>query len=184
VTFGAHESREVVEIVHHLETKGFPRKHILLMGRSLGASVGLLALAKLEAEGLGPLAGIVWEGAPASSRSFGERLVRGPANRPWHSWVAPLAGWAGSRWAGWKGSYDPAATDLLRQVQVPLQTPSLCFLATQDRLAEPEVQRQLADRFRRIRVLEVPTWHLNCSPALGPAYAQAIRDFTTETLPN
>lgn len=183
VTFGARESREVVAMVHHLEAQGTPRRRILLMGRSLGASIGLLALSQLEAEGGGPLAGLVWEGAPASSRSFGERLVRGPKDRLWHPFVAPLAGWAGSRLAGWKADYDPDATDLLQQVRGPLATPSLCFLALADRLAEPRAQRALAARFTRIRVVEVPTWHLNCSPVLGPRYAQAIRDFTAETLP-
>ena len=44
VTFGALESRDVVRIVHHLEASGLERRRILLMGRSLGASVGLLAL--------------------------------------------------------------------------------------------------------------------------------------------
>jgi hypothetical protein len=84
VTFGARESEEVVEIVHGLEAQGTPRGRILLMGRSLGASVGLLALARLEREGRGPLGGIIWEGAPASSRDFAE---------PWP------AAWPGSRGA-------------------------------------------------------------------------------------
>jgi len=63
-------------MVHHLETTGVPRRRILLMGRSLGASVGLLALVELEREGRGPLAGIIWEARSASSRDFAERLVR------------------------------------------------------------------------------------------------------------
>ena len=182
VTFGAEESKEVVTVVHHLEAQGFPRGRILLLGRSLGASVGLLALAKLEAEDQGPLAGLIWEGAPASSRSFGERLVRGPKDRLWHPWVAPLAGWVGSRWAGWKGHYAPAETDLLRQVRGPLLTPSLCFLASQDRLADPDVQRSLTKRFERIRTVEADTWHLNCAQVLGPSYTQAIHDFTAESM--
>ena len=72
---GARE--EVVKAVHQLESEGVPRRRIILMGRSLGASVGLLALARLEAEG-GRLGGIIWEGAPLSSRDFAERLV------PWY----------------------------------------------------------------------------------------------------
>lgn len=178
VTFGVTESRDVVRIVHHLEASGIPRRQILLMGRSLGASVGLLALADLEREGRGPLAGLVWEGAPASSRSFAERLVRGPVDRWWHI-LAPPIGAMASRAAGRMGGYDPADTDLLgRTAGFRFATPSLCFLATQDRLAPPEAQRALAARFATIQVVEVPTWHLHCSEVLGPRYAGAIREAT------
>lgn len=183
VTFGARESMEVVRIVHHLEASGIPRHRILLMGRSLGASVGLLALADLEREGRGPLAGIIWEGAPASSRSFAERLVRGPEDRWWHI-LAPTIGALASRAAGWMGQYTPQETDLLARTKgLSLVTPSLCFLATQDRLAPPDVQRDLADRFQDSRVVEVPTWHLHCAEVLGPAYAQAIREAVSSWMP-
>lgn len=178
VTFGARESQEVVRIIHHLESRGTPRRKILLMGRSLGASVGLLALATLEAEGRGPMGGIIWEGAPASSQSFGERLVRGPKDRLWHPLVAPLSGWLGSQWAGQMGHYDAKETALLHHVRGPLKTPSLCFLATQDRLADPVVQRILAQRFEGGQVFEADTWHLNCPQVLGPRYALAIQTFT------
>lgn len=178
VTFGVSESQEVVRMVHHLEASGLPRRRILLMGRSLGASVGLLALADLEREGRGPLAGLVWEGAPASSRSFAERLVRGPVDRWWHL-LAPPIGAMASRGAGHMGGYDPADTDLLRRTEgLRFATPSLCFLATQDRLAPPEVQRAMAARFLTSQVIEVPTWHLHCSEVLGPRYAGAIREAT------
>ncbi|WP_243315854.1 alpha/beta hydrolase [Geothrix paludis] len=178
VTFGVTESQDVVRMVHHLEASGIPRRRILLMGRSLGASVGLLALADLEREGRGPLAGLVWEGAPASSRSFAERLVRGPADRWWHL-LAPPIGAMASRAAGRMGGYDPADTDLLRRTAgLRFATPSLCFLATQDRLAPPEVQRAMAARFITSQVIEVPTWHLHCSEVLGPRYAGAIREAT------
>ena len=174
VTFGAEESRDVIRIVHHLETHGTPRNRILLLGRSLGASVGLLALADLEREGKGPLAGIIWEGAPASSRSFAERLVRGPVDRTWHV-LAPAIGAAAAFAAGRMGGYAPEDTDLLRRTAgLRFTTPSLCFLATQDRLAPPEVQRSLAARFQQGSVIEVPTWHLHCADALGPAYTGAI----------
>ena len=118
VTFGALEALEVVRVVHHLEATGIPRHRILLLGRSLGASVGLLALADLEREGRGPLAGIIWEGAPASSRSFAERLVRGPKDKLWHV-LAPPIGAAASALAGQMGGYDPARTDLLRRTAGP-----------------------------------------------------------------
>ena len=65
-----------------------------------------------------------------------------------------------------------------------LATPGLCFIAGQDRLAPPPVQRELAARFQRIRRLEVPTWHLHCSEILGPAYAEAIRAATRAWLPD
>lgn len=183
VTFGARESAEVVRIVHHLEDTGVPRHRILLMGRSLGASVGLLALADLEREGRGPLGGIIWEGAPASSRSFAERLVRGPVDRWWHV-LAPVIGALASQAAGRMGHYEPAETDLLARTEgLSLVTPSLCFLATQDRLAPPEVQRVLASRFRDTRLVEVPTWHLHCAEALGPGYAQAIGEAVAAWLP-
>jgi hypothetical protein len=174
VTFGAREPEEVVRIVHHLEAGGTARRRILLMGRSLGASVGLLALQALEAEGRGPLGGIVWEGAPLSSRDFAERLVRGPKDRAWHL-AAPLIGSLAAARAGSLGAYDPAETDLLARVKGPFSTPSLCFIAAQDRLAPAPGQRALASRFRTIRTVEVPTWHLNCAPVLGPRYAVAIR---------
>lgn len=183
VTFGATESREVIQIIHHLEATGMPRQRILLMGRSLGASVALLALADLEKEGKGPLAGVIWEGAPASSRSFAERLVRGPQDRWWHI-LAPAIGGIASRWAGWLGQYEPLDTDLLRRTEgLQFATPSLCFLATEDRLAPPAVQRAVAARFQNSRILEVPTWHLHCSEIMGPAYAAEIRKATRAWLP-
>lgn len=183
VTFGAMESREVVRMVHHLEASGVERHRILLLGRSLGASVGLLALADLEREGRGPLAGLIWEGAPASSRSFAERLVRGPEDRWWHL-LAPPIGAAAAVAAGRMGGYVPEDTDLLGRTRgMRLATPSLCFLATQDRLAPPEVQRTLAAQFQRSRVIEVPTWHLHCAEALGPAYTGAIRSAVDEWFP-
>jgi len=149
------------------------------MGRSLGASVGLLALADLEWEGRGPLAGLIWEGAPASSRGFAERLVRGPEDRWWHV-LAPPIGAIASRAAGRMGGYDPADTDLLHRTEgLRFATPGLCFLATQDRLAPPAVQRAMAARFASGRVIEVPTWHLHCSDVLGAGYAGAIREATT-----
>jgi dienelactone hydrolase len=174
VTFGARESEEVVRMVHHLEAAGVPRRRIVLLGRSLGASVGLLALAELEREGRGPLAGIIWEGAPASSRSFAERLVRGPKDRWWHL-LAPSIGAMAASAAGRMGGYAPADTDLVRRLGgLQLATPSLCFLASQDRLAPPEVQRTLARHFQTSRVLEVPTWHLHCAEVLGAGYTGAI----------
>lgn len=183
VTFGARESLEVVNIVHHLEAQGLHRSRIILMGRSLGASVGLLALARLEGEGRGPLGGLIWEGAPEGSRSFGERLVRGPQDRFWHPLVAPLAGDLGSRWAALRGGYRREDTEPLRFLAGQrLQTPALCFLATQDRLAPAEAQRRFVARFERIKTVEVPTWHLNCSPVLGSAYADGIHAAVAEWL--
>ncbi len=184
VTFGAVESKEVVRMVHQLEASGIPRRRILLLGRSLGASVGLLALADLEREGKGPLAGIIWEGAPASSRSFAERLVRGPEDRLWHI-LAPPIGAAAARLAGWMGGYSPEETDLLRRLSgLRLATPSLCFLATQDRLAPPQVQRSLAAQFQTGQVIEVPTWHLHCAEALGPGYPGAIQTAVAAWFPH
>ena len=169
----------MVAMVHALEAQGTPRGRIVLMGRSLGASVGLLALARLEREGRGPLGGIIWEGAPASSRDFAERLVRGPRDRFWHAPLAPLIGALASRLAGWEGGYRPGDTDLLAQTAGPrLETPGLAFIATQDRLAPPPVQRALAARFKDIQTLEVPTWHLHCSEVLGARYSDAIRAAT------
>lgn len=177
VTFGACEHQEAARIVRHLEARGTPRNCILLVGRSLGASVGLLALQTLEQDGGGPLGGIIWEGAPLSSRDFAERLVRGPRDRAWHV-AAPAIGALGAAWAGRMGGYHPGETDLLARVRGPLSTPALAFLATQDRLAPAPGQRALASRFRAIRVVEVSTWHLNCAPVLGPRYAEAIREAT------
>jgi hypothetical protein len=184
VTFGAEEAREVVRVVHHLETAGIPRRRILLMGRSLGASVGMLALADLEREGRGGLAGFIWEGAPASSQSFAERLVRGPEDRWWHA-LAPIIGAVAARSAGWRGHYDPADTNVLRRTRgMRFSTPSLCFLATKDRLAPLEVQRALIAQFVTSQVVEVPTWHLHCAEVIGPAYPEAIRHSVEEWLPS
>jgi len=183
VTFGARESQEVVEIVHGLEAQGTPRDRIILMGRSLGASVGLLALARLEREGRGHLAGIIWEGAPASSRDFAERLVRGPRDRFWHPGLAKLIGSLASNLASREGGYRIRDTDLLAQTEGSvLRTPSLCFIASQDRLAPPPVQRTMASRFKDIRIVEVPTWHLHCSEILGAQYSEAIHRATREWL--
>jgi pimeloyl-ACP methyl ester carboxylesterase len=184
ITFGARESEEVVRVIHALEAQGVPRSQILLMGRSLGASVGILALIKLEGEQRGPLGGLIWEGAPASSRDFAERLVRGPRDRFWHPALAPLIGDLGSRYAARKGHYQREATDLLAQLaSTRLQTPSLCFLATQDRLALPEIQQVLATHFAQSQVITAPTWHLQCSQVLGPDYALAIQAATNRWLP-
>jgi len=183
VTFGAMEAEEVVKIVNQLEAEGVDRRRLVLMGRSLGASVGLMALARLEADG-GPLAGIVWEGAPLSSRDFAERLVRGPRDRWWHPGIAPLVGWLASSRAARRGSYAIAATSPLRAFEGRmLETPSLAFIATQDRLAPLHGQRTLARAFRDSRTEEVETWHLNCSPVMGPRYAEAIREACARWLP-
>lgn len=184
VTFGARESEEVVRVVHAMETQGIPRRRIVLMGRSLGASVGILALIKLEAEDKGPLGGLIWEGAPASSQDFAERLVRGPRDRFWHPLLAPLIGSLGSRWAARKGHYKREETDLQDRLAVThLRTPSLCFLATQDRLAPPQIQKAVASHFSNIELIEVPTWHLHCSEVLGSGYAKAIRTATQRWIP-
>lgn len=185
VTFGAKESREVAGVVHALEARGYPRRHILLLGRSLGASVALLALAQLEKEDRGPLGGIIWEGAPASSRDFAERLVRGPEDRFWHRFLAPAIGSLGSAWAASKGGYDRDATDLRLQVDdLRLRTPSLCFIASQDRLAPPPVQRWVASRFKVNRSVEVPTWHLHCSEILGSRYGDEVRAAAESWIPS
>ena len=177
VTFGAQEAQEAVAMVHALEADGTPRKRILLMGRSLGASIAILALAQLEREGRGPLAGIIWEGAPASSQDFAQRLIRGPEDRFWHPLLAPAIGYLGSHWAAHLAQYRLQDTDLLLQTQgQTLATPSLCFIATQDRLASPAVQAQVAARFTHQQKFEVPTWHLHCSEVMGAQYANAIRD--------
>lgn len=182
VTFGAREAGEVVRVVRHLEASGWPRERIVLLGRSLGASVGLLALARLEPEG-GPLGGLIWEGAPASSRDFAERLVRGPKDRFWHSVLAPGIGALGARWAARRAEYDPRDTDVLRAFgNTTFQTPALAILATQDRLAPPEVQLRITRHFRQGQVLSVPTWHLNAAQVLGPGYPRAVREATDRWL--
>lgn len=184
ITFGVRESREVVQVVHDLEAQGVPRRRIVLMGRSLGASVGILALVQLEREGKGPLGGIIWEGAPASSTSFAERLVRGRRDRFWHALLAPMIGELGSRWAARRGRYERRDTDLLVQLDaIRLRTPALCFLATQDRLAPPDVQRRVATHFAQIKLVEVATWHLQCASVLGPGYAGAIQAATSRWIP-
>ena len=152
--------------------------------RSILKAGGLLALAQLEREGRGPLAGIIWEGAPASSRDFAERLVRGPQDRFWHRGLAPLIGVLASRYAAHLGHYEASDTDLLLQTRgLTLQTPSLCFIATQDRLAPRVVQLAMAARFAHAERREVPTWHLHCSEVMGPEYASAIQAATRSWLP-
>lgn len=183
ITFGARESEDVVRVVHALEGQGWNRDRIHLMGRSLGASVGLLALGKLEAEGRGPLGGFVWEGAPLGSRDFAERLIRGPEDRAWHILAPPLGALA-ARWAASRGQYRIEDTDPRRALRGrKLATPTLCFLATQDRLAPTPGQRMLLGAFDTAQVVEVPTWHLNCAKVLGPGYAEAIHRFTGAHLP-
>ncbi len=182
VTFGAREAGEVVAVVHALEARGWARNRILLMGRSLGASVGLIALGRLESEGRGPLAGLIWEGAPLGSRDFAERLVRGPKDRAWHVLAPPIGAWAAA-WAAARGDYAMAATDPRQALaHRNLRTPSLVFLALQDRLAPQSGQRELMGRFSDLEQVEVQTWHLNCAPVLGPTYASRIRAFTDRVL--
>lgn len=184
ITFGARESEEVVQVIHDLEAHGVPRRRIVLMGRSMGASVGLLALAKLEQDGGGPLGGIIWEGAPASSRDFAERLVRGPRDRFWHPLLAPLIGELGSEWAARRAHYLREETDLRLQLAArQLQTPSLCFQATQDRLAPLPIQQELTAHFSKNQTVAVATWHLHCPEVLGPRYSDTIRAATARWLP-
>jgi hypothetical protein len=38
-------------------------------------------------------------------------------------------------------------------------------------------------RFQQGRVIEVPTWHLHCAEALGPAYTGAIHAAVAEWFP-
>ena len=59
-----------------------------------------------------------------------------PRDRFWHPFLAPLIGELGSRWAAHKGGYSTGRRriSLERWPGARLQTPSLCFLATQDRL--------------------------------------------------
>jgi pimeloyl-ACP methyl ester carboxylesterase len=98
--------------------------------------------------------------------------------------LAPFIGDMGSRWAARMAHYDRRETDLLAQLgSRRLQTPSLCFLATQDRLAPPAVQRSVASHFPELELVEVPTWHLNCSERLGANYAKAILAATKRWLP-
>lgn len=183
ITFGARESADVVAVVHALEAAGWDRGRILLMGRSLGASIGVLALARLEAEGRGPLAGFIWEGAPLGARDFAERLIRGPEDRAWHVLAAPLGALA-TRWAERRGGYHWEETDPRRAVRGrSLKTPTLCFLATQDRLAPPAGQREILEAFQAPQVIQVPTWHLNCSQVLGASYADTIQQFTKMRYP-
>ncbi|MFZ1376423.1 MAG: hypothetical protein WAS25_07505, partial [Geothrix sp.] len=86
--------------------------------------------------------------------------------------------------AGRMGGYAPADTDLLLRTNgLRLATPSLCFLATQDRLAPPEIQRALAARFQHSRVIEVSTWHLHCAEAMGSAYTSSIQSAVDEWFP-
>lgn len=178
ITFGAREAQEVVAMVHTLEARGIPRNRIVLMGRSLGATVGLLALAQLETEPAGALGGIIWEGAPLGSRDFAERLVRGPRDRAWHV-LAPSIGRCAAAWASRLGHYDSNATDPRRMLQgLVLRTPALCFIATQDRLAPRPGQMAIAERFASLRKVEVDTWHLHCAEVLGPQYAREIRKAT------
>ncbi len=183
VTFGALERQEVAAAVRALEARGIPRRKLILAGRSLGASVALLALADLEREG-GPLGGVVWEGAPASSRDFGQRLVRGARDRWWHAWIARPAGTLGSWLAARRGGYRIVDTEVATTLTGRrLATPSLTFIATQDRLAPLELQRFAASRFNRSQVVEVPTWHIHCAEVLGPRYGETIRQAYSTWLP-
>ncbi len=184
VTFGARESEEVVAMVHGLEAEGTPRARIVLMGRSLGASVGLLALARLEREGRGPLGGIIWEGAPASSRDFAERLVRGPRDRFWH----PLARPAHRRPGQPPGRPWRAATVPATPTCWP-GPPACAWRRPRSASSPPRTgsrRRRCSGRWppasRPSSTVEVPTWHLHCSEVLGARYAEAIRQATQRWL--
>ena len=50
-TLGGWERQDVLAAFHYLERAGFPAKHILIAGWSMGAGVALLALEDLEREG-------------------------------------------------------------------------------------------------------------------------------------
>ena len=75
-TLGAWERQDVVRVEEFLEGKGIPRSKILIVGTSMGAGVGLLALADLEQSGL-PLAGALLESPYRDLRDATRNHIKG-----------------------------------------------------------------------------------------------------------
>lgn len=79
-TLGAWERQDVVRVEAFLESQGLPRSNILIVGTSMGAGVGLLALAKLERTG-GPLAGALLESPYVDLRDAARNHLKGTLGR-------------------------------------------------------------------------------------------------------
>lgn len=79
-TLGAWERQDVVLVEGFLESQGFPRRKILIVGTSMGAGVALLALADLERSGP-PLAGALLESPYLDLRDAARNHIKGPLGR-------------------------------------------------------------------------------------------------------
>lgn len=75
-TLGAWERMDVVAVESFLESQGFARSKILMVGTSQGAGVALLALAKLERSGE-PLAGALLESPYQDLRDAARNHLKG-----------------------------------------------------------------------------------------------------------
>ncbi len=75
-TLGAWERKDVVAVDAFLESQGFPRRNILMVGTSQGAGVALLALADLEREGE-PFAGALLESPYVDLRDAARNHLKG-----------------------------------------------------------------------------------------------------------
>ncbi|MBL0212068.1 MAG: hypothetical protein IPQ13_14330 [Holophagaceae bacterium] len=84
-TLGAWERQDVVRVEGFLESQGIPRRRILIVGTSMGAGVGLLALADLEKSG-GPLAGALLESPYKDLRDSASNHLKGTLG-----WIESLA---------------------------------------------------------------------------------------------
>jgi len=75
-TLAAWERQDVVRVEKFVESQGFPRRKILIIGTSMGAGIALLALADLESSGL-PLAGALLESPYRDLRDAARNHIKG-----------------------------------------------------------------------------------------------------------
>ncbi|HEU4951383.1 MAG TPA: hypothetical protein VFT46_05495 [Holophagaceae bacterium] len=139
-TLGAQEQWDAVSAVRFLESRGVPRRRILLVAGSQGAGVALLALRDLEAEG-GPLGGALLESPFRDLRHAAIHHLEGPLGR-FEVLARPaerVALWRAGRIAG----FDPEAVSPLRAAQ-GLRTPLALLAGDADRITPLRGVRAIA----------------------------------------
>lgn len=151
VTYGALESKDLIQLVAALRTAGLIQGRLGLLGDSMGAATALLAAPYLK-----PLAAVVaispYERATAAIPRYA-RLAH------WYAQLIPSASWrAAERRAGQLAGVNLADADPI-EIAPRIRAPVLYLQGSQDQVVGPAQARQLAAR--------TPHAQLKMYPGLG-----------------